>query len=359
MIRARAGGMSMTRVLLLAGLCACGGKSGGDGRPDADPGGDGQTACVDDSDCGVNQKCTDGVCVGGCGSEELEIAYVPPNFIVSLDRSCSMRTNIPGTGVSKWKAAVDALNSVLGDYADDIRWGLTLFPDTTGQTCQQDAIPIPIGDGNAPAISTLLTNALAVADPLYPDSPCVTNIDTGVTQAATDPALADTTRKNFVMLVTDGAQSGSCDGNAGDNRTEAAITDLYTNRGITTFVVGFGGEVDAAALDRFALAGGAPLAGTPKYYQADTAAQLEQAFATISGLVVSCEFIVDPAPADLAQTYVYFNETEQVPRDTTHAMGWDYDPATLKLTLYGGHCDRLKARQVDDVDVIFGCPPVF
>jgi hypothetical protein len=347
------------RILLVVCLFACGGKGGGGGGADADPNGDGQTSCVDDGDCGTNQKCTDGVCVGGCGSEELEIAYVPPNFIVSLDRSCSMRTNIPGTGTSKWKASVDALNNVLGQYASDIRWGLTLFPDTTGQTCQQDAIPIPIGDGNAPAISTLLSNALVTTDPLYPDGPCVTNIDTGVTQAATDPALTDTTRKNFVMLVTDGAQSNDCGGNAGDTRTEAAITDLFTDRGITTFVVGFGGEVDAVALDKFAVAGGAALPATPKYYQADTAAQLEQAFETISGLVVSCEFIVDPAPADLAQTYVYFNETEQVPRDTSHTMGWDYDPATLKLTLYGGHCDRLKARQVDDVDVIFGCPPVF
>jgi hypothetical protein len=79
-------------------------------------------------------------------------------------------------------------------------------------------------------------------------------------------------------------------------------------------------------------------------------------FQAITGAVASCEYVVDPAPPDLALTYVYFEATELVPRDTAHAEGWDYDPATLKLTLYGTACARIQDRTVDDVDVVFGCP---
>lgn len=53
---------------------------------------------------------------------------------------------------------------------------------------------------------------------------------------------------------------------------------------------------------------------------------------------------------------MFYENTELVPRDTTHAAGWDYDPATMTLTMYGSYCDRLKTKVVDDVDVVFGCP---
>ena len=53
---------------------------------------------------------------------------------------------------------------------------------------------------------------------------------------------------------------------------------------------------------------------------------------------------------------VFFENTEPVPRDPTHTNGWDYDPATMRLTLYGSYCGRIQDRSVDDVDVVFGCP---
>ena len=314
--------------------------------------------CAADGDCGAGMKCdlASNMCViGGCGGQLLDLTYVPPNLLLVLDRSCSMRTNLTGTQTSKWSAAVAALTSVLGTYSTDVRWGLTMFPDTTNNSCSQDAIPLPVANNNAAPISTLLDAALATTDPNYPDGPCVTNIDTGITQAATDPALADATHKSYVMLISDGAQAG-CDLAGGDAGTETAIGNLFTMRDVATFVVGFGSGTDAAQLNTFAIAGGKPLAGATKYYQADTAAQLDQAFQSIAGLVVSCDYTVNPPPPDLAQTYVFYENTELVPRDPTHAAGWDYDPVTMTLTMYGSYCDRLKSKVVDDVDVVFGCP---
>ncbi len=84
--------------------------------------------------------------------------------------------------------------------------------------------------------------------------------------------------------------------------------------------------------------------------------QLDQVFQSITELVVSCEYLVEPAPPDVNQTYVFFDNTEIVPREPAHATGWDYDPTTMKVTLYGAYCDRLQAHTVVDVDVVFGCP---
>lgn len=291
-----------------------------------------------------------------CGGQDLALAFHPANFLVVLDRSCSMKQVLAGTQTTKWAAAVAALHDALTGYPDDLRWGMTMFPDTTGASCAQDAIPFPLADHNATAIDTLLQSALATADPLYPaNGPCVTNIDTGVEQAATDPSLAMTDRKSYLMLVTDGGQS-SCSLGGGAAGAVSAVADLYTNRAVTTFVVGFGSSVNATELDNLASAGGAPQAGAHKYFQADDAAALDTTVATIASQAVSCAITVDPAPPDADQLYVWFDHATSVPRDGSHSAGWDYDPATQTVTLYGSYCDQLKAHTVSSVNIIFGCP---
>ena len=173
----------------------------------------------DDQDAGVQLP------DATCGGQMLDLTYVPPNLGIMLDRSCSMTQKLTGTQTTKWMAAVAAINHVLSSYASTVRWGLTVFPDTTGEACAEDASIFPIGAHNATPISTMLTASLTSTDPYYPDGPCVTNIDTGVEAAATDPALNETGRSSFMMLVTDGAQSSGCDLGGGNAGTEAAIAD--------------------------------------------------------------------------------------------------------------------------------------
>ena len=295
-----------------------------------------------------------------CGGQHLDLTYIAPDLLFVLDRSCSMKHVLDGTTTTKWEAAVDAINHVVGDYAAAVRWGLTLFPDTSGDSCAQDAIPIPIGANKSGAITTLLTNALQTTDPLYPSGPCVTNIDTGLQQAGTDPGLADPTRPNFMMLVTDGAQSKGCSLAGGDDGAVAIVKDLHDSHGISTFVVGFGSEVDAVELGKLATAGGKALGGKTPYYQADTANGLDKALKDIASQVASCSYKVDPAPPDLGLTYVVFDQTTLVPRDPTHASGWDFDATSDEMTFYGSYCDEVAHFKVQSVDVTFGCssPPI-
>ncbi|MCC6214051.1 MAG: VWA domain-containing protein [Polyangiaceae bacterium] len=313
--------------------------------------------CASDADCDQSggficdlaaAACAPG---GGCGAEEFSIERVQPNLLIVLDRSCSMRRKIPV--LSKWEVAVDAIVTLTTAHATDIRWGLNLFPDTTPPECEQAASAVPLGAGSAPTIQSLLGASLTLTDVNYPDGPCVTNIDTAVQQASQDTALADPTRKSFVLLLTDGKQAG-CNLAGGDLGTEQLLGSMFST-GVATFVVGFGDEVDPAQMNRFADAGGMPRSDpTTRYYQADDAATLDAALATIASSVVSCDYALGGVPPDPSQLFVFF-DAQKLPRDPSHQSGWDYDPTTNRVSFHGDACDRLEAGTVADVDVVFGC----
>ncbi len=321
-------------------------------------------SCVVDGDCKPGMKCLTGetgkpACVpaGDCGAETAAADKVPSNVLIVLDRSCSMRSPV-GTS-NKWAVAVKAINDMTTKFKDKLRFGLTLFPDTDTDACHQGKIPVPLAAGNETKISTMMTSALKTTDPLYPDGPCVTNIDTAIIQAATDPGLDDKARSSYILLITDGAQAG-CTAGGSDAGTLKAITDLATKRGVKTFVIGFGAGVDGAQLDQFAVAGGVPAAAvTPKFYKAEDAVSLDKALATIGSTALGCVFKLGKTPPDTTKMFAFFDKTTEVPRDTTKTNGWDYDAATNTVTFYGSFCADIKAEKVKAVDVVFGCnkPP--
>jgi hypothetical protein len=321
--------------------------------------------CLDPGTCAVDGDCSGGLvcdapthaCVpgGGCASQAVMVKPVPPNLLVVLDRSCSMTEVVTGTQ-TKWMIAVGALSKLTTDYNARIRFGLTLFPDTVTPNCGQGAIPIPVGDANESAIQALLTASLAKADPYFPDGPCVTNIDTAVLQGAAEPALAATDRGSYLLLVTDGKQSG-CSLGGGDAGTLAAITDLQTNKLVSTFVVGFGSGVDVAQMNAFADAGGVPSGDpTTHFYKAEDQASLDTALAVIAAKTLSCTYALATVPPDPAKIYVFFDKDPAgVPRDPSHVGGWDYDATHNQVTFYGASCAELKSGQVTDLDIVLDC----
>ncbi len=354
--------MRALHLALSLSVLACNHHHAATSGDDDDTGVDASISCGSDGDCPSGEQCdtTTGTCIGGCGGQHLDLTYVPPNLGIVLDRSCSMTQVLAGSNETKWEAAVGALSDVLATYSTKVRWGMTLFPDTVGEACTQGAIPFPIADNNAQPIADRLNAALGSNDADYPDNPCVTPIDTGVEQEATDPALADTTRKSYLMLVTDGAQAG-CSAGGSAAGAEQAVATLFGS-GVATYVVGFGSEVNAKELTKLADAGGVPnTMGSNAYYSADTAAELDDVFKQIAANVVSCTYAVSQTPPDLDETYVIYSGSTLVPRDPTHMDGWDYDPNAMTLTVYGNYCSELENGIVTDIDVVFGCPspPIF
>jgi hypothetical protein len=45
-----------------------------------------------------------------------------------------------------------------------------------------------------------------------------------------------------------------------------------------------------------------------------------------------------------------------VSRDPAKANGWEYDPVTNQVTLYGQVCTDLQAGTLKSVDIVYGCP---
>jgi MYXO-CTERM domain-containing protein len=116
--------------------------------------------------------------------------------------------------------------------------------------------------------------------------------------AAQVPSLNDPARSRYVVLVTDGWQW--CDPYDPSTRFDPveSVAQLKA-RGITTFVVGFGGSVDALTLNQMAVTAGTALPGCdpagdepglpdPCYFQADDPGELEAALMQI-GVVISGE----------------------------------------------------------------------
>ncbi len=353
---------------------ACGGDGGGEpggaappsesspsggafgGNADASPDGSPGRACATHADCGAGGFCNPATRTCGCGGAAVAATVTPSNMLIVLDRSCSMTDKV---GVStKWDIAVAALNALIAANTGKIRFGLELFPDTTNPQCAQAAFSSAVGPGQEAAIAATLTAALAKADPNFPDGPCVTNIDTAVQAALSEPAFEDKTRKSFVLLITDGKQAG-CSAGGGDPGTTTAIKDLRA-KGVDTFVVGFGSGVDVAQMDAWAVEGGQPKgAASPRFFDAADKPSLDAALAAIAKKTLGCTLkLASPPPGgDVGLINVFLGKsTAPLPRDPTHAGNWDYDPATQSIVFYGPQCAALEGGTTEGVNVVFGCP---
>ena len=382
--------------LLLVAACAVDGNPGGGAQADAGPGADagggstgddscdsardcpGDQVCDPDTDrcadlpctthgeCGTGGYCTDGgtcadnstggpcdesvncsageTCVGGfCGCEGLSVAAEPvaPNMLVVLDRSDSMNDEVGGE--SKWDIAGEAMSLILTTYGDRVRFGLSMYASVTnpgGNACNPGDLDVDVGDGTATAVQMAISNTDAA-----------TNTPIGSTLQARVgySGLADTAHPNYILLLTDGAET--CDGDGVD----AVQTLRAQTPEVKTFVVGFGGEVDEDSLNAMATEGGTALPGDPAYYQADDAAALNQAFESIIGTALACSYQLSEEPSSPDGIYVYFDGTA-VERDTTGAGGWDYDEASNQVRFSGASCESLESGSVTDLVIVFGCP---
>jgi uncharacterized protein (TIGR03382 family) len=205
--------------------------------------------------------------------------------MVVLDKSSSMRTGTIG-GVTKWDIAVDALDAVLAGVEQQAEVGLMTFPQPN--QCGPGALDV------APALSnkTSIVNALGSAPPTSGNyTPMAQSLEAAANLAAMQTVTNAGPR--HVVLITDGWQycvpydsTTRFDGTAAVEQLAAA--------GITTWIVGFGGEVDAAALNRMAVAANTAKAGCDPqsedaaannncYFQADNAQELLAALNTIAG----------------------------------------------------------------------------
>ncbi len=339
--------------IVIAGLSACGPKAGQgtvDSGPGSNTGGsDAMTSTFEDAP-GPDASC-------GQQSQAIGIVNLgnPPDLLIVLDRSGSMNDppiTFPPVFDSKWDIMHTALDAISVAKDQSIRFGLLHFP--SDDNCAADAnaeVPIQLGAsgaiatyfaGNSPDGNTPAYLALASALTYFNSIPV-------------NPA------GRYVLFATDGLPN--CGGVPPDPNTTsypetvAAVTALF-NAGIKTYVIGFGTfGLNTGVLDDAATAGGEALPTEPKFYQANNAADLTNALQTISGgiIVPSCTYQLQSAPPDPTQVTVTLNGTA-VPRDASHAGGWDYYPDAMTITFFGNYCTEIMSGAISNVSFAYGCP---
>ncbi len=297
-------------------------------------------SCAQGRTCQFNGHCSDPAGTVGpvgpsCGGELFQASRVQANFLIVLDRSGSMEEKLP-SGPSKWSLATAAMKSVTASNETSIRFGLSMFPGAG--KCSEGANAVPVIDRAAMQVAQALPVTATGSG---------TPIGAALLLASLRTELTDPTRANFVMLVTDGMEN--CGGDP------VSAVKAMAARGIKTYVVGFGADVDPTRLTQMAVEGGTARLGTTKYYQADDQASINLAFSQIAQGASGCDFKLAKAPADLKKIFVAV-DGNLINRDPTRKMGWDYNDQTGRLTLYGGACDVVQKSGAAKVQIVYGCP---
>jgi len=386
---------------------ASGGSSNASGGSNAsgDSGGSGGTS----GEVSLADACPEHADLGTCGKGAKSAKPKPVNMLIVLDKSGSM--NKEAQGVQRWAAMKDALGLALNEVAENINFGLELYPtpqlesDVISATACGEAgncceMPDHV-DMSVPVLSG--TNAVdLIVDKLD-------NTEPGggtPTARALERALEYFTQGDgaslegdkFVLLATDGGpncnadlqcgadlctynlEGDDCSDFAGSNCCELStqqegagdacvdsfnvvdrISDLK-DAGVDTFVVGIPGtEAYADFLDEFAEAGGRAVSGADsKYYRVDDVANLTDVFREITiQLVTSCELEIPESSSTLPPKVVV--DCDIVPRFENGAGGaseqttnWEWEPGNNSITLVGDACDHVK-EGVDRIDVVVDC----
>jgi uncharacterized protein (TIGR03382 family) len=205
--------------------------------------------------------------------------------MVVLDKSSSMQTGKVGAQ-TKWQVAVDGLGQVLTAYEQKAEFGLITFPKAG--MCSPGQVDV------APALTNRQQILGALTTP-PPEGGNYTPMAQTLELAAQDPALTSTAGARHVILITDGWQY--CVPYDPATRFDGVpAVETLTQQGVTTWVVGFGAEVDPVALNRMAVAANTARPGcdpsstdaaSPNncYFQVDNAAQLVTALTAIAGSI--------------------------------------------------------------------------
>ena len=209
----------------------------------------------------------------------------PADVVVVLDKSSSMVTGTIN-GVTKWDIAADGLGKLLEQYQTKAEFGLMTFPQPN--QCGPGALDVAPSLNNKSAIIGALG-----APP--PTSGNYTPIAQTLEAAAGLPVMTSAAGPKHVVLITDGWQYCVPYDNATRFDGVDSIASLNA-KGVTTWIVGFGGEVDALGLNKMAVAANTakagcnpnsedPAAANNCYFQVDNAQELLTALNTIAGSV--------------------------------------------------------------------------
>jgi hypothetical protein len=291
-----------------------------------------------------------------CGRETFDVAPVPVDILLVLDRSASMEDDPAGgsTTPSKWEILVPSLEQAITATNATISWGLKVLPEgeATGE-CTAASFPahilVPIAANDA----TVMNQAISALTDHGDGTPTGDAINNAVTYLDT---VQDGHAK-YLLLATDG--DPSCPSSNATAFAVTAVTDAAT-AGYKTFVIGVASKASSVKnLNSLAVAGLEPaMPSDPtatQFYLASDQATLVTALQSITVAAATCIFPLSSAPPNPDHVQVSVGSTI-IMKDPTNQDGWDYTgPDMTSIELYGAACDMVKSSGVSTVKVIFGC----
>lgn len=355
------------------GRCVAGtAGSGGTGGGVAGGGGSaGKSPIVPVVEAGVDDAMAD---ADACAETKVELSTEVPNVLLLVDRSGSMSKELD-VGVSRWAslraALVDPTTGLVPSLQGAVNLGLALYtgpdrgavglastaaepdPDYIETELCPYLVEVPIAPNNGAAIQ-----AAYLPQEIRPMS--LGQTPTGESLEATLPALTglDPTLypgRKVIVLATDGEPDLCANGNdeqGGRERSVAAVEAAFT-AGVTTFVISVGDEVGEDHLRQLANLGQGFPADDPtdRFYRADDAAALAQAFADIVTGVRSCTFTLDGmVTGDGHEGSVTVDGVTVVQNDPN---GWRLNNPS-EVELLGTSCELVKMGD-HSIDVSFPC----
>jgi len=327
--------------------------------------------------CPSGQVCTP---VKRCG-----VAFpgtkLPPKVMLVLDRSGSMKmhseddqygccvtstdTTCEGydpNGSCKWNTLKHLLldtGGLLDTTKNEARFGLAIFPneDTSADACSSGQVLVDVGQGsNIDPITQALGSASLVPAGGTPTASTLLDVANDAAFVADEK---DTSR--YVILITDGMPNcntlldpATCQCTSpvcnvtplnclDDVRTVDAVKTLF-DKGVTTFVIGFGTATNnpaaAQVLNDMATAG-----GTANSFQADNASDLK---AVLDSLVkvqtAPCVFPLAQAPQNPDGLIVILSNTQDSSEVVlSRGSQWDYtDDKHLYVEILGDSCSLIQ-----------------
>ncbi len=251
---------------------------------------------------------------------------------------CADTTNC----TTRWNAIEPAVTATLSS-SSNVDWGLKFFPSSSTSNCGVTAgVEVKIDPNSAAAVQADIANA---TKSLGTPTTAAINAATAYLQTLTD------SNKKVILVATDGEPN--CGGSPASINTDD-VTGASTaaaaalTAGFPVYVVGIGPNL--GNLTQLASAG-----GTTDYFPANSPQQLADALSSISKLVGSCSFTVDPTsttPQDPNNIAVYVNK-QQVAQDSGN--GWTFGSNPQEIVLTGSYCDDITAGKDTSVQILFGC----
>lgn len=235
-----------------------------------------------------------------------------PNVMLVLDKTGSMSYTKIGNQ-SLWEITQQAVSTILttpvaGEtitYGDKLPWGLLMFSFSGfgGDSACYDSTAVSVSAAHDTA-QTIISIVNGVTDDQVTGT---TNTGEGIKRAASDAPMKDTTRGQYIILITDGDPNcNSGDGGGSATYTVSQIAAAAAqNPPVHTFVIGFnapGTDVKPVNLNAMAIAGKqerancnksndeTQISANPCYYVASDPTKLNEALDAIIKQVSGGEF---------------------------------------------------------------------